>query len=226
MQNKRFTRTLSYRGVDVDLDVDRRAGRQAEAVSDGVHLKNHWIYRMKWGRQHCLEERTDKFKTIEMHGKGVTVGRSRRRPVKIRTIRRRDKRVHPLPGSNNNKKRETSNFGIFCTTHLAGERRDRLEEGLGVRPAPRPGPAAAALVAVGPRDGGVTAAVVPGRRGRVILPVAVPAPPAGAPPPAGAAGAGRPAPSVGVPRHCLEGGGQPCFICETPRPVCYHDARV
>ena len=71
MQNKRFTRTLSYRGVDVDLDVDRRAGRQAEAVSDGVHLKNHWIYRMKWGRQHCLEERTDKFKTIEMHGKGV-----------------------------------------------------------------------------------------------------------------------------------------------------------
>ena len=39
MQNKRFTRTLSYRGVDVDLDVDRRAGRQAEAVSDGVHLE-------------------------------------------------------------------------------------------------------------------------------------------------------------------------------------------
>ena len=112
------------------------------------------------------------------------------------------------------RKRETSNFGIFCTTHLAGERRDRLEEGLGVRPAPRPGPAAAALVAVRPRAGGVTAAVVvPARRGRVILRVAVPAPPAGAPPPAGAAGAGRPAPSVGVPRHCLEGGGQPpCYL--------------
>lgn len=136
MQNKRFTRTLSYRGVDVDLDVDRRAGRQAEAVSDGVHLKNHWIYRMKWGRQHCLEERTDKFKTIEMHGKGVTVGRSRRRPVKIRTIRRRDKRVHPLPGSNNNKKTRDKQLRHFLH-HAPGRRASRPPRG-GTRRPPRP----------------------------------------------------------------------------------------
>ena len=120
----------------------------------------------------------------------------------IRKIRKGSEGPPPLLDPKQNYE-ATKNARLgFIATHLSSERRDRLEEGLGVSPAPCNVPAAAALVSDARGD-----TVRRASGAGVILTVVVPAPPADTPAPAGAAGTGRSAPTAGVPRHAWRSTG-------------------
>ena len=119
----------------------------------------------------------------------------------IRKIRKGSEGPPPLLDPKQNYE-ATKNARLgFIATHLSSERRDRLEEGLGVRPAP----CIAAAALVSDARGDTTGRGASGAG--VILTVVVPAPPAGTPAPAGAAGTGRSAPTAGVPRHAWRSTG-------------------